>query len=50
LIGLVDTYAKGKGWKVGTANVLVEGTSDVLYLRLARDLWQQESNHDLFDS
>lgn len=50
MIGLVDTYAKGKGWKVGTANVLVEGTSDVLYLRLARDLWQQESNHDLFDS
>lgn len=50
MIGLVERYAKGKGWNVGTANVLVEGTSDVRYLRLARDLWQRESNHDLFDS
>jgi hypothetical protein len=50
LIGLVERYANGKGWNVGTANVLVEGTSDVRYLRLARDLWQRESNHDLFDS
>ncbi|WP_300581035.1 hypothetical protein [Marivita sp.] len=50
MIGLVEIYAKAKGWTVGTANVLVEGTSDVLYLRLARDLWQRESNHDLFDS
>lgn len=50
MIGLVERYANGKGWYVGTANVLVEGTSDVHYLRLARDLWQRESNHDLFDS
>lgn len=50
MLGLVETYAKGKGWNVGTANVLVEGTSDVLYLRLARDLWKRESKHDLFDS
>ena len=50
MIGLVERYASGKGWNVGTANVLVEGTSDVRYLRLARDLWQRESNHDLFDS
>tara|TARA_Y100001933_G_C18979665_1_gene556182 strand:+ start:1130 stop:1840 length:711 start_codon:yes stop_codon:yes gene_type:complete len=50
VIGLVERYASGKGWNVGTANVLVEGTSDVRYLRLARDLWQRESNHDLFDS
>ncbi|MGD9918479.1 MAG: hypothetical protein AB7U46_10690 [Paenirhodobacter sp.] len=50
MIGLVERYANGKGWNVGTANVLVEGTSDVRYLRLARDIWQRESNHDLFDS
>ena len=50
MIGLVERYANGKGWHVGTANVLVEGTSDVLYLRLARELWQRESKHDLFDS
>ncbi|WP_425087001.1 hypothetical protein [Stappia sp.] len=50
MIGLVETYANGKGWDVGTANVLVEGTSDVRYLRLARDLWQRKSNYDLFDS
>ncbi|TNF13004.1 MAG: hypothetical protein EP320_10520 [Rhodobacteraceae bacterium] len=50
MIGLVDRYANGKGWNVGTANVLVEGTSDVRYLRLARNLWRRESNHDLFDS
>jgi hypothetical protein len=50
LIGLVERYANAKGWNVGTANVLVEGTSDVLYLRLARDIWQRESNHNLFDS
>ncbi|RAP39659.1 hypothetical protein BYZ73_19255 [Rhodovulum viride] len=50
MIGLIETYANGKGWNVGTANVLVEGASDVRYLRLARDLWQRESNHDLFDS
>lgn len=50
MIGLVDRYANGKGWNIGTANVLVEGTSDVRYLRLARDLWQRESSHDLFDS
>ena len=50
MIGLVERYAKEKGWNVGTANVLVEGTSDVHYLRLARDLWQRESSHDLFDS
>ena len=49
MIGLVERYAISKGWDVGTANVLVEGTSDVLYLRLARDLWLRESNHDLFD-
>ena len=50
MTGLVETYANGKGWSVGTANVLVEGTSDVLYLRLARDLWKRESKHDLFAS
>jgi hypothetical protein len=50
LSGLVEIYATRKGWNVGTANVIVEGTSDVRYLRLARDLWQRESNHDLFDS
>lgn len=50
MIGLVERYANGKGWNVGTANVLVEGTSDVHYLRLARDIWQRESNRDLFDS
>ncbi|WP_065332134.1 hypothetical protein [Tritonibacter mobilis] len=50
MTGLVERYANGKGWNVGTANVLVEGTSDVRYLRLARDLWQRESHHDLFDS
>lgn len=50
MIGLVERYANGKGWNVGTANVLVEGTSDVRYLCLARDLWQRESNRDLFDS
>ena len=50
MIGLVERYANGKGWNVGTTNVVVEGTSDVRYLRLARDIWQRESNHDLFDS
>ena len=50
MIGLVETYANGKGWSVGTANVLVEGTSDVHYMRLARDLWLRESKHDLFGS
>ncbi|QNP78605.1 hypothetical protein [Agrobacterium tumefaciens] len=35
---------------MGTSNVLVEGTSDVRYMRLARDLWRRESSHDLFDS
>lgn len=50
MIGLVETYAQQKRWTVGTVNVIVEGTSDVHYMRLARDLWQRESNHDLFDS
>lgn len=50
MIGLVERYSSGKGWNVGTANVLVEGTSDVRYMHLARDLWLRESNHDLFDS
>lgn len=50
MIGLVERYARGRGWNVGTSNIIVEGTSDVRYMCLARDLWQRESKHDLFNS
>ena len=46
--GQFEKYADDMGWTVGTANVLVEGTSDVAYLRLARKLWLEEKGHDLF--
>ncbi|CAM4255704.1 hypothetical protein [Palleronia rufa] len=48
MAGQFERYAADKKWTPGTANVLVEGTTDVAYLQLAKEAWQRESGHDLF--
>jgi hypothetical protein len=48
MVGQFERYAATKNWTLGTANVLVEGTTDVFYLQLAWQAWQRESGHDLF--
>lgn len=48
MTSLVELWAQRTGWQIGERNVIVEGTSDVAFLKCARNLWLAQTGRDIF--
>jgi hypothetical protein len=50
MIGLVEQFASQIRWGIGKTTVVVEGTSDVVFLTRAAELYAQQHNTNIFDA